>query len=62
MEEMRDVMQYAPWVRIGLRILNGFVGGYNYANDNDAVLIGSLIVGAAIEGVYIIAKRKGWAT
>lgn len=55
-------MQYAPWVRIGLRILNGFVGGYNYANDNDAVLIGSLILGAVIEGVYIVAKRKGWAT
>lgn len=59
---MRDTMQYAPWVRIGLRILNGFIGGYNYATDNDAVLIGSLILGAVIEGAYIIAKRKGWAT
>ncbi len=55
-------MQYAPWVRIGLRILNGFVGGYNYASENDAVLIGSLIVGAAIEAVYLLAKRRGWAT
>lgn len=59
---MNNAMQYAPWVRIGLRILNGFVGGYNYANDNDAVLIGSLIVGAAVEAAYVIAKRRGWAT
>lgn len=59
---MNNTMQYAPWVRIGLRILNGFVGGYNYANDNDAVLIGSLIVGASIEAVYLLAKRRGWAT
>ena len=62
MEEVTNAMQYAPWVRIGLRILTGFVGGYNYANDNDAVLIGCLIVGAAIEVAYMIAKRRGWAT
>ena len=59
---MNNAMQYAPWVRIGLRILNGFVGGYNYANDNDAVLSGALIGGAAVEAAYVIAKRKGWAT
>jgi hypothetical protein len=61
-EEMKDAMQYAPWVRIGLRILNGYVGGYNYANDNDAVLIGCIVVGFVIEALYVVAKRKGWAT
>jgi hypothetical protein len=30
--------------------------------DPDAVLMLSMALGAAVEGVYVFAKRKGWAT
>jgi len=59
---MKDVMQYAPWVRIALRLAAGFTGGVSYASDNDAVLIGSVLLAAAVEGYYTIAKKRGWAT
>lgn len=61
-------MDYAPIARIILRYLIGAgiagstqIGDY-LAADPDLVLYVSLGLGAAVEGVYAFAKRKGWAT
>lgn len=62
---------YAPIARIVLRyvvgagVMYGLIGaetGENLAIDPDLTLILSSAIGAAIEGVYAYAKRKGWAT
>jgi hypothetical protein len=61
-------MEYAPIARIILRYLVGAgvmgstqIGDY-LAADPDLVLYLSVGVGAAVEGVYAYAKRKGWRT
>jgi len=49
-------------LRYGIGYLAGSQAGEALAMDPDAVLILSLAMGAAVEGVYALAKRRGWAT
>ena len=59
-------MNYAPIARIVLRyIIGGVIGvaqGDMLAADPDMVTFVALALGAAVEGAYAIAKRKGWTT
>lgn len=61
-------MNYAPIARILLRYVIGIVAGGSVAlgdqlaADPDIVIAVSMLIGAAVEGVYWLAKRKGWAT
>jgi preprotein translocase subunit Sec61beta len=61
-------MDYAPLARIVLRYLvgAGVMGsgaiGDTLAADPDLVLYVSLAIGAAVEGGYALAKRRGWKT
>jgi hypothetical protein len=59
-------MNFGPIARIILRYGIGYLAGSEVgemlAMDQDAVLVLSLALGAAVEGLYVIAKRKGWAT
>lgn len=61
-------MNYAPLARIILRYVIGGLAmgsvtvGEQLAADPDLVLYGSLALGAVVEGVYALAKRKGWPT
>ena len=48
--------------RYGIGYLAGSQAGEALAMDPDAVLMLSLALGAAVEGVYAMAKRYGWAT
>lgn len=60
------MMDFAPIARIILRYGIGYLAGSEVGEmlsmDQDAVLILSLALGACVEGAYVIAKRKGWAT
>lgn len=49
-------------LRYGIGYLAGSQAGEALAMDPDAVLLLSLALGACVEFVYGIAKRKGWAT
>ena len=55
-----------PLARIVLRYIVGAIIGVEAADalsgDPDVVFFVALVVGALIEAVYAIAKRKGWAT
>ena len=59
-------MDWAPWARILLRYGIGYLAGSEIgarlALDPDAVGIVALCLGAAVEGAYVFAKRRGWAT
>ena len=59
-------MNFAPFARIIMRYGIGYFAGSEageaLAMDPDAVLILSLAMGAAVELVYTLAKRRGWAT
>ena len=59
-------MNFGPVARIILRYGIGYFAGSGIgeqlAMDDDAVLMLSLALGAAVEGLYALAKRKGWAT
>lgn len=66
-------MKYAPLARIVLRYLSGVsFGGAALASwlgvdpeaflDPDLVMIVATSIGAMIEGIYILAKKRGWAT
>lgn len=59
-------MDYAPLARIVLRYAVGAVVGMDsgrlLAGDPDVVTMVALAVGAAVEAIYAIAKRRGWAT
>jgi hypothetical protein len=59
-------MDFGPWARILLRYGIGYIAGSELgdqlAMDPDAVLVLSLALGAAVEGAYALAKRKGWKT
>lgn len=56
----------APFARILLRygvgIVVGMEAGEMLAGDPDVVAVVALGIGAAVEAVYVLAKRKGWAT
>lgn len=58
----------APVIRIVLRYLSGFLvakgwlsAEYDLASDPDVILVAGLIVGAATEVAYLIARKLGWA-
>ena len=63
-------MNYAPLARIILRYLAGAAVTYGSVApdtaeslmDPDVVLMLGLVIGAAVEGAYAFAKRRGWAT
>lgn len=62
-------MVIAPAARILARYVSGLLVGYGVFSSGDAELIqpdlALLIAGAlsaVVEGVYAMAKRKGWAT
>jgi hypothetical protein len=59
-------MDFGPIARIILRYGIGYLAGSEVgdmlAMDQDAVLLLSLALGAGVEGLYVLAKRKGWAT
>ncbi len=61
-------MDYAPIARIVLRyvagagVLGSSAVGETLAMDPDLVFMVSLGIGAAVEGLYALAKRKGGAT
>lgn len=59
-------MDWAPIARIMLRYVVGGIGGMQLgdvlAGDPDVVFYVAIGIGAAVEGVYAYAKRKGWAT
>lgn len=64
-------MDYAPIARIVLRyivgagVMYGLIGadtGEYLAVDPDLTLALSSAIGVIVEGVYALARRKGWAT
>ena len=59
-------MDYAPIARIVIRYAVGLIVGADQAGilaaDPDVVTIAAVAIGAAVEVVYSVAKRKGWAT
>ena len=59
-------MDFAPLARIVLRYGIGYLAGSGageaLALDADAVNMLALAMAAAVEGLYAVAKRKGWAT
>lgn len=59
-------MDFAPLARIVLRYGIGYLAGSGageaLALDQDAVNMLALAMAAAVEGLYALAKRKGWAT
>jgi hypothetical protein len=59
-------MDFGPVSRILLRYGIGYIAGSGVgealALDHDMVFTVSLFLGAMVEGVYVLAKRKGWAT
>ena len=59
-------MNYAPYARIFVRYVVGLVVGMDAADtlagDPDIVTVVAAAIGLAVEGIYVLAKRKGWAT
>ena len=59
-------MNYAPVARILIRYGVGLIIGADAADllagDPDAVTVVAVALGGAVEVVYNLAKRKGWAT
>ena len=57
---------YAPIARILLRYgvgaTVGLAQGEMLAADPDIVTVCAVALGALVEALYIIAKKKGWAT
>jgi len=60
------MMDYAPIARIVIRYAVGLIIGADAAGvmaaDPDMITMAAMAIGAAVEGVYAIAKRNGWAT
>jgi hypothetical protein len=58
-------MKFAPTARIVLRYGIGYLAGSEVgemlALDPDAVLALAMVLGAAVEAAYALAKRRGWA-
>lgn len=59
-------MDWAPWARIAIRYAVGAIIGADQAGllaaDPDLITVVALGIGAVVEGLYGLAKRKGWAT
>ena len=60
------MMDWAPVARIVVRYVVGVVIGMDageaLAGDPDVITMVALAIGAAVEGVYALAKRNGWTT
>lgn len=58
-------MNYAPIARIILRYIVGLVIGVDtaalLAGDPDVVTVIAMSIGVAVEVVYALAVKKGWA-
>ena len=61
-----QVMDWAPITRIIVRYVVGVIVGMDageaLAGDPDVITVAALVLGAAVEGAYALAKRKGWTT
>uniref|UniRef100_UPI0040481967 hypothetical protein n=1 Tax=Yoonia sp. TaxID=2212373 RepID=UPI0040481967 len=59
-------MNYAPIARIIIRYAVGLVIGADAADiaagDPDVITIVAAGIGAAVEVIYSLAKKRGWAT
>lgn len=59
-------MDYAPIARIVIRYVVGLIVGADTAGilaaDPDVITMAAVAIGGAVEVMYAIAKRKGWAT
>lgn len=59
-------MDYAPIARILIRYAVGLIVGADTAGilaaDPDVITMAAVAIGGAVEVLYAIAKRKGWAT
>lgn len=59
-------MDFAPYARILLRYLIGYLAGSEIgaqlALDQDVVAAVAIGMAAAVEAFYALARRKGWAT
>lgn len=59
-------MDYAPIARIVVRYAVGLIVGADTAGilaaDPDVITMAAVAIGGAVEVLYAIAKRKGWAT
>ena len=59
-------MDYAPIARIIVRYIVGAILGMDaaatLAGDPNVITVVATCVGLAVECVYALAKRKGWAT
>lgn len=59
-------MDWAPITRIIVRYVVGVIVGMDageaLAGDPDVITVAALVLGAAVEGAYALAKRKGWTT
>ena len=60
------MMDWAPIARIVVRYVVGLVIGMDAAaiaaGDPDLIAVVAIVIGAAVEAAYGVAKRKGWAT
>lgn len=60
------MMDWAPWARIAIRYAVGALIGADQAGilaaDPDLISIVALGIGASVEALYALAKRRGWAT
>lgn len=60
------MMDWAPIARIAIRYIVGAIigmdAGATLAGDPDLVTVVALVIGAAVEALYALARRKGWAT
>jgi hypothetical protein len=59
-------MDYAPIARIIIRYAVGLIVGADAAGlmaaDPDMVTVAAVAIGGAVEVLYSLAKKKGWAT
>ena len=59
-------MDYAPIARIVIRYAVGLIVGADTAGilaaDPDVITMAAVAIGGAVEVLYVMAKRKGWAT
>ena len=49
-------------IRYGVGAVMGLAYGNQLAADPDLVMALATVIGIATEGVYALAKRKGWTT
>lgn len=52
----------ARWIASALVTYGWFMPEYAADLDTDLALVLGAVLGAVVEGVYALAKRKGWAT